>query len=491
VVVGLLAIASMAGAWGVWSSVRAGSWRREDPLQHFPRMTVAKVDMSTLLTASGRVESSHNTVINCELERLEIRSQGRSVASGGASVILSLVPEGTQVKKDDVLCTLDSSDYEELVRTQEIKTDQASAALKQAQLSFDVAELAVREYRDGLYHQSIQSMEGSIALAKSDLERAVDRLKWVEKMLVKGYVPVATKATTERTLSQCRLDLETSQLDLKNFLSFSSPRTLMELESEVEKRRYEVIANTLRVNRNREQLDYYKLMVERCTIKAPHDGFLIYATDPYRQSSTPIEEGQTVRQAQKLFYLPDLAKMEVLTYIHESVASRVHEGMRARARIEGLQNRALEGHVVSVAPLPTNGGNWWSDEVKYFVGVVKLDSVPNGMRPGMTAEVEFDVDRCLDVLAVPSEAIAVEEGRNVCYVAGPDGLERRPVILGRSTRDLLEVTDGLVEGDQVVIRPEKIESLDSLLANSHKEADPPDVSATDHFAPSSAPASVE
>ena len=467
----IVAILSGGLGWGAWSSIRAGAWQGEDPMGRLPRMTVSKVDLSNTLTAWGRVESSHKTIISCELERLEIRSAGRSMTSGGASTILSIVDEGTRVEAGDVLCNLDASEYDELVRTQEMKTEQAVAALKQAELNFEVAELAVKEYRDGLHHQRLQELEGSIALAESDMERAVDRLKWTEKMLEKGYAALATRSSAERTLSQCRLDLLTSKFDLTNFREYGNPRTSMELSAEVEKRRFEVIANTQRVTRNRDQLALYKLMVERCTIKAPHDGFLIYAIDHDRPSSSLIEPGQSVRQGQKLFYLPDLAKMEVLAYIHESVASRVREGMRARLRIEGLANRTLEGHVVSVAPLPTNGGNWFSDEVKYFVGVVKLDSVPMGLKPGMSAEVEFDVDRRLDVLAVPSEAIAVERGHNVCYVAGIDGLERRPVELGQSNRDLLEVTKGLSEGDQVVLHPQKFEILESLVVNPGREAD--------------------
>ena len=484
--------ASMVGmlGWLGWSW-GPSIWRSEDRLLHLPRMTVAKVDMSTVLTAWGRVESSSNTIISCELERLEIRNAGRSLSSGGASTILTLIEEGTQVKTGDVLCTLDSSEYEELVRTQEIKTEQATAAMRQAELSFDVAELAVREFREGLYHQQMQSMEGSITLAQSDLERAIDRLRWTEKMLGKGYAAIATRANAQRTLSQCRFDLMTSRFDLTNFLEFGSQKTTMELASEVEKRRFEVIANTQRVTRNRDQLANYRRMVEKCTIRAPHDGFLIYATDPWRPSSTVIEPGQTVRQSQKLFYLPDLGRMEVMVYIHESVANRVHEGMRARARMEGLSNRVLEGHVVSVGPLPTNAGNWFSDDVKYFVGVVKLDSVPQGMKPGMSAEIEFDVDRCLDVLAVPTDAVAVEGGHEVCYVAGVDGLERRPVTLGRSTRDLLEVTRGLSEGDQVVLRPEKIDVINSLMVHTSRDANHDQVPASEPSGPTGAPISVE
>ena len=147
----LLAIAAGAG----WSAAHSSKWRGEDPIRRLPMSKVTRVDLSTVQTAFGRVESSRNTVITCELERLEIRAAGKSVSSGGASMILSLIDEGTEVKKGDLLCKLDSSDYEELVYTQELKTEQASAALKQAILSFEVAELSVREYRDGLAKQSI------------------------------------------------------------------------------------------------------------------------------------------------------------------------------------------------------------------------------------------------------------------------------------------------------------------------------------------------
>jgi HlyD family secretion protein len=487
--IGLSLLGLIGGGWWI---VRSGRWKPESPSIHLPTTTVARANLSSVVTTWGRVESSQNTIISCEIERLEMRSGGSRISSGGASTILELVEEGTMVKAGDVLCSLDSSDYEELVRTQEIKTLQAAAALKQAQLNLEVAEISVREYQEGLYRQNLQSMEGLIYLARSDLERAVDRLKWTSKMLEKGYLAVAKKAEAEQTKNEIEFDLQTYRFNHENFLKFGNKRTTFELVAEVEKRRFEVVANTQRVTRNQERLAHYKKMLDLCTIRAPHDGFLIYAVDPHRPGALPIEPGQTVRQSQKLFFLPDLSKMQVLAYLHESVANRVHDGMRVRAKIEGLANQTLEGHVVSVAPLPTTAGNFISDEVKYFVSVVKLDSVPDGIRPGMSAEVEFDVERCLDVLAVSSEAIALERGHNVCYVSGIDGLERRAVTLGRSNRDLLEVTKGLAEGEQVVLRPEKVEAIDSMVVRSDKETTVEVSETTDQFSgPTSAPVSVD
>jgi len=488
-----LAAVAFAGALGggfAW--LHAQPSRRSGLVDDLPRQLVSRADLSTILTASGRVESSSKTTIACELERLEIQTGGHSISSNGSATILEIIAEGTQARKGDVLCRLDSSEYEELVRQQQIKTEQSRAAWQQAKLNFEVAILAVQEYRDGLYRQTVQMMEGQIALAESDLERSTDRLRWTEKMLGKKYVPVSQRSSAERDLARAKLDLMTSRFDLLNFREYGSPKTLKELSSEVEKRRAEELANNRRVSRLEERLAHYQKMVEFCIIRAPHDGFVIYANDPNRRNATPLESGVKVRQRQELFYLPDLHKIEVVTYLHESVARRVVDGLPARVMIEGLPGRTLRGRVTSVGPLPVNSPSWTIDEnVKYFVALVKLDDAPDGILPGMSAEVEIDVDRRLDVLAVSPEAVAVEQGQDVCYVAGSEGLERRHVTLGRSSRNLLEVTKGLNEGESVVINPAKVDSIDALVTTGGEGSTAEVAQDSDHGSNAGATPTVE
>ena len=438
---------------------------RSESINGLPLQSVSRVDFRTRVTASGRVESHVKTIISCQLEQLRVYSEGQSVSSSENAVVIEVIPEGKRVKKGDILCRLDSSESVEMVRTQAIKTEQATAALEQAQLNLDVAKLAVEEYQKGLLAQSIQMMEGQIKLAQSDVERAADRLRWTADMLIKGYVPVAQKATAERNLAESKLSLLTGRANLDNFRRFGNPRSLKELESEVEKRVYEVKANTQRVTRYNERLAHYRRMVDFCTIRSPHAGIVIYASN-HRRNSERLEAGVEVHEKQKLFYLPDLSDMEVVTYLHETVARQVTAGMPAVVKIEGLGNQALPGRVVSLGLLPVSSPVWTtSDEVKYFLATIKLNEIPEDLLPGMSAEVEVKIngDREEKTLAVPTEAVAYEEGQDVCYVAGADGLERREITLGRSTRSLLEVTQGLVEGEEVVINPNKVDALESLV----------------------------
>ena len=89
----------------------------------------------------------------------------------------------------------------------------------------------------------------------------------------------------------------------------------------------------------------------------------------------------------------------------------------------------------------------------------------------MTAEVEILTDRRTDALLVPPSAVTVEAGREVCYVARATGAERRSVTLGAMTTDLVEITDGLAEGEEVLLEPSQLEGLTSESSASGDEGE--------------------
>ena len=91
-----------------------------------------------------------------------------------------------------------------------------------------------------------------------------------------------------------------------------------------------------------------------------------------------------VRQKQELFYLPDLTQMEVQVILNESVVNQVSPGLRASVEFEGLPHLTIEGQVESISQIP-NRENPRGEDVRYFIGIVKLDHASEGLKPGMTA----------------------------------------------------------------------------------------------------------
>jgi HlyD family secretion protein len=373
-----------------------------------------------------------------------------------------------------VICQLDASTYEELVRQQKIVVEQARAEKLQAESTFQAAQMALRELREGLEKQTLQELEAQIALAESDKTRLVDRLAWSERMFQRGYVPKSQVVTDRQSLQTAAITLDRAKQAYDVFRRYTMPTELRTYQADIDMARNELEYQELRFQRQVERLAHFELQVEHCTIRAPHDGLVIY-NNPRNKRYT-IEEGLPVNEKMRLFNLPDLSQMQVEARFHESIINRVRPGQPARVQIEAMSGRLLEGHVVSIVPVPRSvqQDRMQSDEVKNYIGYIELSSIPQGLKPGMTAEVEVLTGGREDALVIPTAALTVEDGQDVCYVARPDGLVRRKIKVGESNSDLLEVTEGISEGEEVVLDPSRIDDLPALVSET------PDLDVSDH-----------
>ena len=445
----------------------AWPWNDRRPLrERYYFRFVSRTDLNPVLNAPGRLESSKRTMVRCELENLA------GTRGGASSTILTVLPEGTPVKRGDVLATLDGSTFEEMLRQQAITVEQAKASHLQVQLNHEIALLAVREYREGTVQETLKGMEGTITLARSDLSRAQDHLTWTKRMSEKGYASTAQIVSEKHTVAQLELALERQLTAMELFQRFTLPKTEKSLLGQVKSAETNLGNETLRLQRQRERFELLQKQVARCTIRAPQDGVLLY--NKGRGPAASVEEGMEVRERQTLFYLPDLSEMEVQVALNESVVDRVSPGQHVTATFEALPKLALTGRVVSVGQIPIfqmaggggGGGQPMDTGVRFFVCIVKLDSVTDQLKPGMSTMVDFMLSRRDNVLAIPHQAVRSDRGKKVCYVAHDENLERRVVKIGQDTAEMVEVLDGLREGEMVALNPpgtpEQVEQLSSF-----------------------------
>ena len=398
------------------------AWLDRRPIRERYRVReVFRTDLAPVLNAPGRLEAAKRTTIRCLLENIA------GSTTGGASTMLMLLPEGTVVKKGEVLATFDSSNYEEMRRQQEITVEQAKASQLQARLDLEIAELAVTEYRDGLVQETLKGMEGSLALARSDLSRAADHLEWSAKMSGKGYSSLAAIVSEKLSVSQMQFSLNKQLWAMDLYQRFTQPKTEKTLQRQVTAAKTTLENEELKLKRQVDRLIALTKQVDYCTVRAPHDGVLYYYKNPNSRSrdQAAIEEGMSVRQRQELFFLPDLSEMEVQMALNESVVNRVRIGMKTKVRMEAVPDLELDGEVVSISQFPASPGRDGED-FRYFLSRVKLDNTAPGLTPGMTTRIDIHLTGRRNVLAVPLEAIRSVAGKKVCYVAHEESLERMP-----------------------------------------------------------------
>jgi multidrug efflux pump subunit AcrA (membrane-fusion protein) len=89
---------------------------------------------------------------------------------------------------------------------------------------------------------------------------------------------------------------------------------------------------------------------------------------------------------------------------------------------------------------------------KFFGVTIQIEGSEARLRPGMTAQVEIEVQERPRALFVPLQAVFEREGRSVCYVVRRGRLQAQDVVTGPSNQDFVVIETGLREGDRVALR---------------------------------------
>jgi HlyD family secretion protein len=442
----LLCVVMIVAAVAWWLSGPGGG-RPPFPGDSLEWTEVQRRDLETTLLVGGDLQPTKEVTVTCQVE---------DITDTEGMVIISVLPNGAPVKKGDEICRLDASELEEMARRQEIQVTQSRAAAEQARLTLETARIALREYEDGLVSQTTTEYQGKLALLRSDVQRQEDRVVWAEAMAGKGYLARSQLLSERQTLAQARHELARTEGELKLFRHFEVPRELQSLRGQVETAgiNHKLESDRLKVELDR--LSMIRKQVENCVVRAPQDGVVVYANGN-RWRSRPLEPGVKVYQDQVMFILPDLSQMEVEISINESVGPKVKVGMKANVRLASMADRVLTGRVVSIDQLSIEKWREWDERLRHFMARVRLDKTPASALPWLSASVEIDTGGVKDALVIPAEALAVVDGKACCYILGPDGLERRPITTRRATTDLIEVIEGLEEGERVVMRSAEVD----------------------------------
>lgn len=417
--------------------------RRVSDILRGPTAVVRRGPMVGTIALGGDVLCLKSMTVAVEVEQLSERT--REVT------ILSLAEEGSTVAKGDVLCRLDASGYEELVDTQRVEVEKTTAELQTATLDREAAQATLREFSEGLADQQVRDYQTRIGVAEADAARAADRAEWSKGMLDRGYISVAELADERRALIKNKLDLEGARRGQDVFRRFTAPKNARDMESKISAAEEKVSLAELAHRTQLSRLEHFRKQVELCTIRAPHDGLVVY-DDGWWSDDTQVRVGAKVYFGKALINLPELDHLTVLASLHESFYDRAQVGMAAEITVPAVPGRTYRGHVLKVAQLPERHWIVGRDNM-HFIATIVFDEPSENVVPEMSAEVRLEAGRKPDALMVPPQAIRADKHQTTVVVVTPEGDSAREVKLGMVEREAVEITGGLAEGEVVRLFP--------------------------------------
>ena len=409
--------------------------------------------------------------------------------------VLEAVPHGARVKKGDTLVKLDTEKLLEQIK--ELEQDQPTAAVA---LDTTVAELANLEESTPLkletakrthrvaneelaYFESTgrsqreKNSKFNLKSAEQRLENAKEELHQLEKMYKADDL---TEETEEIILKRQKFAVEAAELGLESskLLSERDFKTLIPREHETlkasKKDQDQALAlseQTLPKALAKKRLDLDKLKRDQkkaekkladlkkdldvMSITAPMEGIVYYGACENGKWTTGASVAKKLLPTGKLsanevfitILNPD--KLQLRAVATEADLANLKPGLKGTAAPVSAPDKKLSVKLDEIGFIPQPGGGF---EAKLSF------HKESGLRlmPGMNAKVSLGESSRTDTLLAPKDSVFTEGKKHFVYLSKDDAKpEKRTVKIGENDGKMVEVLEGLEEGDKILInKPE-------------------------------------
>ncbi|MHC4449710.1 MAG: efflux RND transporter periplasmic adaptor subunit [Planctomycetota bacterium] len=301
-----------------------------------------------------------------------------------------------------------------------------------------------KSFREERERQSKQSREYG-------MENQKDELTQLEKMYAEDELVDATeeivlkRARRRYAQSLARTELSEQQRKYnkewyehwteENFVydaeskaaSLASARASAEMAEE--KAKLDLAKRAYDLERARESFEKFKADGEKLTLRAPYAGLLLHSGGKW-------EKGAQFRQNQTVATVMKANAMSLGGSIKEADIMRVQSGLAVSVAPAAMKDKALLGRL-KVDYLPSGKGA--------FKATVEFDTLPTGLRPGMSGKAEIVIEEVRDAVLIPKSA--VKDGK--VKVFNGEASEWRDVVTGPTDGKQIVIRDGVSAGEKV------------------------------------------
>jgi RND family efflux transporter MFP subunit len=325
------------------------------------------------------------------------------------------VKEGQQVAEGDLIAQLRQGEFVARVETLQGELDQARAALRALRAGERPEEIRRRE-------AVVRSARVRLANARADYGRKQSLL--------------ARNATSRNEFDQAQtayLVAQEEYTEAKESLDQAS----IGREEDIE-------AMEARIRGLEGRLVESQIQLQDATLLAPYDGVI---------AERFVDQGQTIVANDRVVQFKDIEEIDIAMDVPETVMAS--EVLRADVIHMTAELSAAPGVRF---PVRVREVSQVADRVTQTFNVRVAMEAPPDIRvlPGMTASVMVEYRRP-SILGkrtlVPVEAVMqTADGKQVAWVINEDNtVTSRPITLGAATAGSVEVTEGLVVGDRIIV----------------------------------------
>jgi RND family efflux transporter MFP subunit len=252
----------------------------------------------------------------------------------------------------------------------------------------------------------------------------------------------AELASAQAAKQKAEADYTNAHLIYSRLQSVNKDHPNLVAQQELDTAQANELTATAAIAAAKANFEKYQTMVNYTQITAPFDGVV---THRYADPGTLIQAGTASdSQALPLVRVSDNYRLRLDFPVTVDYVKDVQLGAAVEVRVDSLNNKTFTGTISRFT-------REVDDKTRTMITEIEVPNPNLELMPGMYANVVLKVEKHLQALAVPTEAVAGEKTHTVFVVNRDDQIEERTVKLGLETAEKFEVLSGLREGDLVVV----------------------------------------
>ncbi len=438
-----------------------------------PTESVERQNFHVVVETIGSLDAARSTIVSSSI-------------GGDKGTIIWMIDEGSRVNAGDSLVRLDPSPFEEKVTRATSSLTEAEAVassfeqafgwervqtqrqVTSAEFDLRVAELDLMKFEKGDGPLELSRLEAAVQEARQNDAQFAGYLQDLQELMNEGIITENEVVQGRRKAEETAKVLRTAEQQFDIYKEYVFPSTLEKAKGRVSRTKLELEQTRKSsgfqigkakasmdqafqlVKDARASLEHASKELQATTIVAPIPGMVVYREEFRSGERRKPRIGDSVWQNQPLLYLPDISSMIVKTFIREVDVHKIKVGTTTTTRVDAFPDVALVGEVASIGVLAESGTSR-SGGSKVFQLTIELQNNSDNLRPGMTARSTILAGTINDALCVPVSAVFIENSEAYCFVERNGGFSRVPVVLGSQNETVIEIRDGLSEGDRVAL----------------------------------------
>ena len=260
----------------------------------------------------------------------------------------------------------------------------------------------------------------------------------------------------DASLAQARADLEVEKASLIEAKSNYERRKRLVDEELISAGEYDIADAQYKrgiasVGSAEARVRQFEVEMDNTYIRAPFDGTVLTKNADVGEIVAPL--GSAGNSKGSVVSMADMSSLQVEADVSESNIERIFAGQPCEITLDAFPEKRYRGAVHMIVPT--------ADRAKATV-MTKVRFIDKDERvlPEMSAKVTFLSEEITETqinskpkLTINPAAVVDRNQTKVVYVLKDERVEERPVTLGSMVGGVIEVTQGLKSGEQVVVNP--------------------------------------